>query len=200
GQIVVKSGYTSSANAIEAIEFTADSSGASNLNAAAILSAAIGMYGTEDNDVINGTSLADSLYGGSGNDTLNGGNGDDIYVFGFESGQDIVNNYNSSTSSIDIARFDDVSIEDLWFSRDGNNLQINVIGTTDQVDVSNWYSGVNYQLDKIHVGDSVLLNTQVELLVSAMASFEVPSGVGSIVSQDIQDSLKPVLVENWHTF
>lgn len=78
-------------------------------------------------------------------------------------------------------------------------MQINIVGTDDQIAVSNWYYAADYQLDQIQVANSILLNTQVEQLVSAMASFQVPSGAGSIVTQDVQDSLKPILVESWHT-
>ncbi|BAJ00917.1 calcium-binding protein [Shewanella violacea] len=157
------------------------------------------LFGGEGNDTLDGGYGDDLLSGGAGNDTLNAGGGSDIYQFGSGSGQDIINNYDSSSSSIDVARFDDVSIEDLWFSRDGNNLQINIIGTDDQVEVNNWYNDTNYQLDQIQVGGSVLLNNQLEQLVSAMASFDVPSNAGSVVTQATKDELQPILVESWQT-
>ncbi|NRD72746.1 hypothetical protein HQQ94_05680 [Shewanella sp. VB17] len=67
------------------------------------------------------------------------------------------------------------------------------------MDISNWYSGDNYQVDQIQVGDSILLNTHVEQLVAAMASFDVPSNTGSIVPQAVKDELQPILVESWQT-
>ncbi|MPY26830.1 calcium-binding protein, partial [Shewanella sp. YLB-07] len=199
GQIVVKYGYISASSHIEAIEFAGDTSGASNLSEADIMAAGALMLGTASDDVITGTSIADVIEGGAGNDILNAGGGSDTYQFDSGSGQDIINNYDSSSSSIDVARFDDVSIEDLWFSRDGNNLQINIIGTDDQVEVNNWYNGANYQVDQIQVGNSVLLNNQLEQLVSAMASFDVPSNAGSVVTQATKDELQPILVESWQT-
>ncbi|NMD53989.1 calcium-binding protein, partial [Shewanella sp. DNRA4] len=105
GQIVVKSGYTSSANAIEAIEFTADSSGASNLNAADIMSAAVLMLGTVGDDVITGTSVANRVLAGAGNDTIVGGSGtNELYG---ESGNDTLSGHYASNNLLDGGEGDD---------------------------------------------------------------------------------------------
>ncbi|MDO6613601.1 calcium-binding protein, partial [Shewanella sp. 1_MG-2023] len=168
-----------------------DSISGSNINST--------IKGFEGNDTLSGGLGDDTLDGGAGDDLLNGGFGSDIYHFDIGSGQDIVSNYDSSPSSIDVAHFDDISIEDLWLSQNENDLQINIVGTDDQVTISDWYSGGNYQLDQIEMGGEVLLNAQLEQLVSAMASFDVPTGVGSIVTQEAKDAIKPVLVESWQT-
>ncbi|WP_204903006.1 calcium-binding protein, partial [Microbulbifer mangrovi] len=118
-------------------------------------------------------------------------------LFGAGDGATTVYNYDTDTTSTDIARFEDVTIEDLWFSRSGNNLQITVSGTDDQMTISNWFSNDNYQLDRIEVGSSVLLNSQVEKLVSAMASYSVPSGAGNVIPQDVKEELQPVLTDSW---
>ncbi|MCU7816958.1 MAG: hypothetical protein KZQ81_17605 [Candidatus Thiodiazotropha sp. (ex Rostrolucina anterorostrata)] len=51
----------------------------------------------------------------------------------------------------------------------------------------------------IETAGSVLLNNQVDQLVAAMASYDVPAGVGNVIPQDVQDSLQPILAENWQT-
>jgi Ca2+-binding RTX toxin-like protein len=155
--------------------------------------------GGAGNDLLDGQGGADELIGGVGNDSLTGGAGSDTYLFSTGDGTDVVNNYDTSASSVDIARFEDVSIDDLWFSRSGNNLQIVVAGTDDQVTINHWYSNTNYQLDQIEVGSSVLLNNQVEQLVSAMASYSTPNGAGNVIPQDVKDELQPLLVEVWQT-
>jgi Ca2+-binding RTX toxin-like protein len=149
--------------------------------------------------MIYGGAGDDVFYGSEGRDYLSGDAGNDTYVFGAGIGSDTVSNYDTEATSVDSARFEDVSMEDLWFSRSGNNLQITVVGTEDQVTISNWYSNSHYQLDQIEVVDSVLLNNQVDQLVSAMASYNVPSGVGSVILQDVRDELQPVLTETWQT-
>jgi len=110
-----------------------------------------------------------------------------------------ISNYDSDSSNKDIARFGDFSFEDLWFSRDENNLQIDIAGTDHQVTISNWYSNTNYQLDSIEVRASVLLNNQVDQLVSVMAAYSMPSGAGNVIPQDIKNELQPVIAATRQT-
>jgi Ca2+-binding RTX toxin-like protein len=157
------------------------------------------LRGLGGNDRLNGSSGNDVLRGGAGNDYLSGDTGSDTYLFGPGDGADTIYNYDTNAASIDIARFEDVSFEDLWFNRSGNNLQISIAGTDDRVTINHWYSSVNYQLDRIEAGSSILLNTQVEQLVSAMASYAVPSGVGNLIPPEVKDELQPVLAHSWHS-
>ena len=110
-----------------------------------------------------------------------------------------ISNYDSDSSNKDIARFGEFSFEDLWFSRDENNLQIDIAGTDHQVTISNWYSNTNYQLDSIEVRASVLLNNQVDQLVSVMAAYSMPSGAGNVIPQDIKNELQPVIAATRQT-
>ncbi len=171
--------------------------------------------GTAGNDTITGTLNADTINGGAGLDTLNGGSGNDtligsqgndnltgstgsdIYTFAQGDGQDVINNYDTNSASVDVAHFDNATIEDLWFSKSGNDLLISRVGFDDKVTVSNWYSGAAYQLDKIEAGSAVLMNAQIAQLVTAMAAFAPPAGAGSIISQDVKDQLHPVLAASW---
>ncbi|EPJ49289.1 MAG: hypothetical protein OFPII_01710 [Osedax symbiont Rs1] len=150
-----------------------------------------------DNQIV-GTEADDRLVSGAGNDTLTGAAGNDTYVFKSGFGQDIILN-NDAASSADIAQFSDVNYQELWLSRSGDDLQINITGSDDQVKVDDWYAGEQYQLDQIRVGNAVLLNNQVDQLVSAMASFDVPNGVGSVIAQQVKDDLQVVLTQTWQT-
>ncbi|WP_293266580.1 calcium-binding protein, partial [Neptunomonas sp.] len=160
------------------------------------------LYGQGGDDVLNGGAGKDRLIGGYGNDILHGGSGigdflsgdagNDTYLFGAGDGSTTVSNYDTAATAVDIAKFEDVLAEDLWFSRAGNNLQITVAGTEDQAMISNWYSSSHYQLDRVEVGDSVLLNNQVDQLVSAMAAYSVPDGVGNDISQETKTDLQSV--------
>jgi len=47
------------------------------------------------------------------------------------------------------------------------------------------------------VDDLILQQDQVVQLVNAMAVFDVPSGVGAVVPQDVKDQLTPVLASSW---
>ena len=164
------------------------------------------LRGESGNDTLNGGANNDTLYGGSGNDTLRGGSGNDhlqgdggsdTYVFNTGFGADTIHNHDTQAGSVDIAQFSGVSIENLWFSRSGNNLQINVAGSDDQVTINHWYTNSGYQLDSIKAGTSVLLNNKVDQLVSAMASYSVPSGVGTVIPEATMNSLRPVITAAW---
>jgi Ca2+-binding RTX toxin-like protein len=145
---------------------------------------------------IDGSSGDDTLVSGAGNDTLTGGAGNDTYVFKRGFGQDSVINADAS-SSVDVAQFNDVDYSALWLSRSANDLQINIEGSDDQVSIDNWYAGASNQLDEIRVGNAVLQNNQVDQLVSAMASFDVPNGVGSVIAANVKEDLQPVLAAAW---
>ena len=154
------------------------------------------LFGGSGNDYLYGEDGSDELNGELGNDTLSGGEGDDLYLFNTGDGADTLNNFDTD-SSFDIARFNGIEIDDLWFAKSGNDLLLIVAGSDDQVTIPNWYYSTNYQLDAIEVGSSVLLNAQIDQLVSAMASFDIPAGIGSVTPQDVKDQLQPMLLESW---
>ncbi|WP_293269078.1 calcium-binding protein, partial [Neptunomonas sp.] len=144
-----------------------------------------------------GDSAGNTLFSGAGDDFLSGGEGSDTYVFNAGFGVDMLENYDTQSSDTDIARFEDVNPEDLWFSRTGDHLQVDVAGTDNQVTISNWYEGADYQLDHIEAGDSVLLNNQIDQLVSAMAAYGAPSGAGNDIPQATKEGLQVVLAQSW---
>lgn len=109
----------------------------------------------------------------------------------------LANLHGEYATVLSCAQLIEVSYEELWFSRNGDNLQITQAGTDNQVTVNSWYNGVDHQLDIIQTDTSALLNNQVDQLVSAMASYDVPLGAGNVVSQDVKDQLQTVLADTW---
>ncbi|MEW8009676.1 MAG: calcium-binding protein [Candidatus Thiodiazotropha sp.] len=150
-----------------------------------------------DADFIDAGAGDDLLDGGVGNDYLIGGYGSDTYLVGAASGHDIINNHDADDTGSDTLRFETAAIEDLWFSREGNDLMITQAGTDDRVTLAHWYDLPANEVDRIEAAGSVLLNNQVDQLVAAMASYDVPSGVGNVIPQNVQDDLQPFLAENW---
>jgi Ca2+-binding RTX toxin-like protein len=104
--------------------------------------------------VLNGGNGNDILNAGTGNDTLNANsNGYESYKFGSAWGQDTINNLTSyvtdgSTSAKGEIDFTESATTDekLWFVRSGNNLLIDLLDTSDQITVSNWF-GRNARAD-----------------------------------------------------
>ncbi|MBX8505522.1 calcium-binding protein [Pseudomonas lijiangensis] len=165
------------------------------------------LYGDAGNDNLFGDAGNDTLYGGTGNDVLNGGagndylsggDGSDTYEFGIGSGRDTISNYDTG-SSTDVVQFGaDVSLEDLWFRRSGNDLEVSIIDTSDKVLVSNWYAANDYQVDQFKTADGkTLLDSQVQNLVDSMASFGVDAGAERNLTAAQQTQLEAVLAANW---
>ncbi len=148
-------------------------------------------------DTIIGSQGDDVLSGGLGNDVLSGVGGDDRYLFGLGDGRDTIKNRDTASNSTDRLDVMDINYDDLWLSRSGNNLLVDVVGSDDQVKVKGWFANDRQQLDAIYAGDRVLLRNQVGLLVNAMASFDVPTGVGVIIPPDTRLALEPVLASVW---
>ncbi|VEI58131.1 Cyclolysin [Pasteurella multocida] len=141
-------------------------------------------------DIIFANAGDDVLIGGLGNDTLKGSYGSDTYLFSRGHGQDILEEYSSNNSDIDVIRFLDINNpEKLWFSRKDNHLLITNLDTSDTVTVNYWYSSQKYQVERIELGDGRSLDpSQVDKLVSAMAAFEALSSSDTLSVQ--QDEMK----------
>ncbi|WP_232346439.1 calcium-binding protein [Cupriavidus sp. USMAA2-4] len=137
--------------------------------------------GNELDNVIRGNRGNNILTGGKGNDTLMGGAGDDTYVFARGDGRDTIAERDATAGNTDVLRFKDVKQADLWFKHVGNDLQISILGSTDQISIKDWYvagtSGTDHQVERIQTADGLTMyNTDVEKFVQAMAAFAPPGG------------------------
>ena len=93
----------------------------------------------------------------------------------------------------------DVSLSQLWFRKTGNDLEVSIIGTTDKMTVSNWYLGNQYHVEVFKTADGkALLDSQVQNLVQAMASFAPPAAGQTTLAPNYAAALAPVLAANWH--
>ncbi|MAT64745.1 MAG: hypothetical protein CMN57_03785 [Gammaproteobacteria bacterium] len=164
------------------------------------------LTGADGNDSLNGGVDDDILDGGAGNDSLFGGAGSDRYVFNRDDGIDRISDYNSqdadpdthgvTTDSLEFGN--DISHDQLWFTREEQDLLISIVGTADQIGVQGWYQGETYQIDQVVAGDGqVLLNDQVDQLVQAMAAFTPPPSGELELSPQLQGQLEPALAAAW---
>ena len=161
--------------------------------------AAINGTGNTLNNVLIGNAGANVLAGVAGNDTLNGGLGNDAYAFGGGGGSDTVVENDATVGNLDAAQFSaGIATDQLWFRHVNNNLEVSIIGTSDKLTIQDWYSGSAYHLEQFRTADDqLLLDTQVENLVQAMAAFTPPSAGQTTLPQSYQDALAPVIAANW---
>ncbi|WP_254361396.1 proprotein convertase P-domain-containing protein [Photorhabdus heterorhabditis] len=93
----------------------------------------------------------------------------------------------------------DISPERLWFQHEGQDLQISVIGSKQEVTLHNWYASPSERPGSIMAGDGHrLTDRNVENLVQAMAAFAPPTPATAMLGDVEQQRLQPVLAANWH--
>jgi Ca2+-binding RTX toxin-like protein len=120
--------------------------------------------GGNGNDTITTNSGNDIINGGRGNDILNGGSGNDTYVFERGFGNDTIINYNPNLDSTDTIKFiDGITLNDLSFSQDGNNLYI-TMDDENSVTVKGFFN--EQAIKKIEFSDGKTLNLKDILSLS----------------------------------
>ena len=153
------------------------------------------LFGGPGDDQLFGGWGSDHLVGNAGNDLLQGWDGDDLYLFGRGDGQDRLAEHGGS----DTLRFgSEISAEQVWFQRMEDDLLVSLIGSTDGITIDDWYGGDAHPVERFEAGpDRVLLETQVQRLVDAMAAFDPPAMGELDLSPQLEQPLLPVITAAW---
>jgi Ca2+-binding RTX toxin-like protein len=154
------------------------------------------------NDSLTAGSGADQLTGGLGNDKLVGGSGNDLYNFARGDGQDTISDFDALSGNQDRLLFGTtINPLDLVISRQANDLRLAIHGSNDSMTIQNWYTNPTAnQIEDLQAGNGQhLLNTQVDQLIQAMASFSQQSGLtwDQAIDQRPQE-VQTVLAASWH--
>lgn len=156
--------------------------------------------GGDGNDTITGTGI---MEGGRGNDKLIAGAADsnDTYIYNRGDGRDTIveSAAKSSVSNQDVLKFGaGIDQSQLWFNKQGKDLNISIIGSDEGVVIKDWYRGQDKHVETIQLADGkVLKDTQVDALVQAMAAFAPPAAGQSSLPDSYATALAPVLAANW---
>ena len=158
------------------------------------------VFGGLGADILKGGGGNDHLYGETGNDLLVGGKGNDHYYFSLGDGYDRINNAsNAFASEYDALVIDeDVSINDIWFKKTNNHVDIYLLGTDDQIRVNNWYKADKFELDQIEVGSHSIDIAGIEQLVNVMASYGAPSGGEVTLTEEERNQLNADIAVAWN--
>lgn len=187
-RIVVEGHFTGTASGVEVISFADgtqwDRTAIQNL---------LWTGGSATADTLTGTAAADRIFGGAGNDFLSGGDGDDLLQggtgndsiqvgagvdtiwFDRNDGADTVAGLNSSQGLDRLLFGPQTSKGDLWFSKNGDDLLVQIVGTSDSVRLSSWYSQPSARMS-IQTAGATLVEAQLAQLVDAMATFSAGNG------------------------
>ncbi|WP_176451945.1 putative Ig domain-containing protein [Rhodoferax sp. TH121] len=141
-------------------------------------------------DVLDGGAHRDYLYGGTGNDT---------YIVGLGYGSETVYEDDATAGNTDVLSFmSGIASDQLWFRKLSNDLEVQIIGTSDRVTLTNWYLGNQHHVEQFKTSDGkTLLDSQVQNLVSAMAAFSPPTAGQTTLPVNYANSLSPVIAANW---
>jgi len=97
------------------------------------------LFGDAGNDKLNGGTGEDLIDGGEGSDILDGGTGNDTYIFNRGSGQDVINDTETTAWNIDTVIFGaNISPSDIKIERSGSeDIKLSIIGTPDSILLKN---------------------------------------------------------------
>ena len=165
--------------------------------------------GASDTIAINGSSntltagSGDSILFGSSSytgQTVNGG-GNEQYNFGTTWGQDTINNGGGSTANGTVAFASGITDQKLWFVKSGNDLLVDLLGTSDQIKIAGWYTSTGNQVQSFAAG-GLTLDTQIAALVTAMANYQSAHSsfnptTASAMPTDT--TLQNAITSDWHS-
>ncbi|MDN4146078.1 calcium-binding protein [Pseudomonas tohonis] len=177
------------------------------------------LHGGDGNDLLDGGAGTNQLFGGAGDDTLKvastakgnllaGGTGSDTlygsyysdtYLFNAGDGHDTLIETSTYSGVTDVLRFGgDIDANELWFRQVGTDLEISTDNPADKVSIKGWYSSNAARVERVESGDGkVLLDSQVQNLVDAMAAFAPPAGGSSNLTPEQKAQLEVVIAANW---
>ncbi|GJN52318.1 calcium-binding protein [Pseudomonas tohonis] len=154
------------------------------------------LFGGQGSDRLEGGAGNDTLSGDAGDDVLVGGTGSDRYILSSGGGRDRIVESESQVGDIDIAVFS-VAYDQLWFRKIDNDLEVSVIGKSDQLLIEDWYLGSAHHVEQFQTGGKTLIDSQVQNLVSAMAAFAPPPSGQTTLPGSYQTALATIIAANW---
>ena len=162
------------------------------------------LTGGTGNDTLTGGAGNDILSGGGGTNTLAGGGGTDSYWIS-ATDVDTINNgvSTSNTAAGQVDFLGSLTDENLWFQHTGNNLIVDVVGTSKTTTLNNFYtSGDTYaQVSQFDAG-SLKLDTQLATLVQAMATYSANNGAfnpQTATAMPTDTNLQNAIAAAWHS-
>ena len=142
------------------------------------------LSGDEDNDQLFGGKSNDILSGGKGNDKLIGAEGNDTYCFSLGDGQDVIAEYSGTADDIDVLQFgENIGQQQLWLTRNRDDLVIHILGTQDQITVNQHFKGDQYRLEQIQLYDNQTASYEaIDKLTEEMAKLAAPGSGETTIS------------------
>ena len=91
-----------------------------------------------------------------------------------------------------------VAPDQLWFTQNGTDLVVSVLGSTENLTVKDWFNGLTNQVSAFVAGNGqTLAGSNVEQLVQAMAAFSPPTSSQIAYTTAEATNLDPVIAATW---
>ena len=128
--------------------------------------------------------------------------GNDTYLLNAAWATDTILDNDSTANNVDIARFGSgISRDQLWFKKNGTNLEVSRIGTTDKLIISNWYTSTAYHVEQFKTNDNFTLDhNKVAQLVQAMSAMTAPPSGQTTLTTAQHQQLDAVIASSWCSF
>ena len=125
------------------------------------------------NETVTANGTADTLIAGAGATAMANTGTQGVYDYARGDGPATINDGSvaSSSPSNELDFGSGIANNQLWLTQSGNDLNIDVMGSSSQVTVAGWYTSSNNQLQQVTAGGLTLPNNQVAQLVQAMATY-----------------------------
>jgi len=157
--------------------------------------------GGAGNTTLNGTGYGYNTFELAPGDTANAASGStNAYQLGADFGAVTINNAGAAQSEVD---FDpSLGADNLWFVQQGTNLQVDVLGTSNQLTLDGWFtSDRTAQVQSFDTADGARLDSGVAQLISAMATYSAsnPGFNPATATQMPSDpTLQGAVAAAWH--
>ncbi len=139
---------------------------------------------------------------GAGSEVANGGRMKNVYQVSTATAQAAINlpSYGPSRNELDFVG--GLTDQNLWFVQKGNDLEIDVLGSSTQVTIGSWFSGAAGEMQEITSG-GLKIDSQISQLVQAMASYSAnhpgfdPTSAGNAALPN-DPALQASIAAAWH--
>ncbi|MGT2440862.1 beta strand repeat-containing protein [Bradyrhizobium betae] len=159
--------------------------------------------GSATNMTLTGNDYGTNIFQfGSGAETAYGGARSNAYQITTSTGQAQINLSSASGATNEIDFLSGITDQNLWFEQSGNDLKIELLGTSTGTTISNWFSGSAGALQEITAG-GLKIDSQISQLVQAMATYSAGHAGFDPTNPGIQvlpndSSLQNAVAASWH--
>lgn len=127
-------------------------------------------------EYLNGTDGDDVFNGGLGDDTIDSGAGNDRFIYAAGDGDDVINEWSSSTTESDTLQLTGLTSDDVTFAHVDNDLVITVVATGETITVQSQFqnSSLGYGIDRVEFAGGEVWNR-----AAILANSPPPAQVGT---------------------